>query len=78
MNYLDPAERVLFPVIISVRADTAKLLSEMASEMDVSMDEVISAIAEESASGLGPINEELSNVCIPDKCSLEELLKFID
>ena len=50
MKYLDPSEQVLFPVIISVRADTAELLSFMADDMGSSVDDLLSAIAEDSAS----------------------------
>ena len=83
MNYLDPAERVLFPVIITVRADTAELLDEMANEMELSMDEVLSAIAEESvseigaSSSLGGGSPFLDEVLIPNRCSTEDLLKLI-
>ena len=82
MNYLNPAERILFPVIISVRADTADVLREMANEMEVSMDEVLSAIAEESAYELGVEMEQEDllerSVYIPDKCSTEDLLKLME
>ena len=88
MNYLDPAERVLFPVIITLRADTAELLDEMANEMEVSMDEVLSAIAEESVGELGPSSSDVSSldgdsafldeVLIPDRCSTEDLLKLME
>ena len=88
MNYLDPAERVLFPVIITVRADTAELLDEMANEMEVSMDEVLSAIAEESVNELGSsryassklegVSDFLDEVLIPDRCSTEDLLKLME
>ena len=78
MNYLDPAERILFPVIISVRADTAELLSKMAREMDVSMDDMLSAIAEESVSDLDVGSEFLDDVFIPERCSTTDLLKLIE
>ena len=78
MNYLDPAERILFPVILTVRADTADLLREMAGEMDVTMDEMLSAIAEESVSELGGGNELLNDVFIPERCSTKDLLKLIE
>ncbi len=88
MNYLDPAERVLFPVIITVRADTAEMLDEMANEMEVSMDEVLSAIAEESVSDLGASSSTpstlaggrafLGEVLIPDRCSTEDLLNLME
>ena len=80
MKPVDPAEHILFPVVISVRADTANLLSEMASEMGVTIDEVLSALAEESVSGLACVNDysQLGEVNIPEKCSTEDLLKLWD
>ena len=78
MKYLDPAESVLFPVIISVRADTAEMLAEMANEMDVTMDEVLSAIAEDSVSELGMEERFLEDVVIPDRCSTEDLIKYLE
>ena len=83
MKYLDPAEQVLFPVMISLRADAAELLREMADEMGTTMDELISALAEDSASDLARPNDSLEdsaiprNVVIPDKCSTQELLKHL-
>ena len=78
MKYLDPSERVLFPVILSVRADTAELLKEMANEMDVSMDDVLSAIAEDSVCDLAGSRVFLNDVVIPDRCSTEDLLKRLE
>ncbi len=78
MKYLDPAEQILFPVIISVRADTAELLREMADEMDTSMDEVLSAIAEDSVSDLSRSRTFVDDVVIPDRCSTDDLLKLFE
>ena len=77
MNHLDPAERILFPVIISVRADTADLLTEMADDMGLSMDEVLSAIAEESVSELESCKTICGDVYIPDRCSKADLLNLL-
>ena len=78
MKFLDPAEHILLPVVISVRADTAELLTEMAHEMDVSMDEVLSAIAEDSVCDLDKQASFIGDVCIPDRVSRENLMKFLD
>ncbi len=77
MKYLDPAERFLFPVILSVRADTAQLLKEMAMEMDSSIDELLSAIAEDSVCDLAGKYSFLEDVFIPDSCSTKDLLKML-
>ena len=50
----------------------------MAREMDVSMDDMLSAIAEESVSELGGVSEFLDDVFIPERCSTTDLLKLID
>ena len=78
MKYLDPGEHVLFPVMISVRADAAELLREMAREMGTTMDELISALAEDSACDLVPLKDCLDDVVIPDKCSTNDLLEKIN
>ena len=78
MKYIDPAEQVLLPLIISVRADTAHLLTEMAEEMGISVDEVLSAIAEDSVSGLEKKQALLEGVIIPDKCSTQDLLNSME
>ncbi len=74
MKFIDPAELVLLPAIISVRADTAQVLREMANDMDVSMDEVLSALAEDSVYQLGSNKIFLHDVFIPDRCSTQDLL----
>ena len=78
MKYLDPAEHVLFPVVISVRADAAELLQEMAREMGTTLDELISALAEDSACELSGPREFLDDVVIPESCSTEDLLKMLE
>ena len=78
MKYLDPSEFVLFPVMLSIRADTAMLLRDMASQMDTSLDELLSAIAEDSASELEGSSEFLEDVVIPDGCSTEDLLRTLE
>ena len=78
MKYSDPGEEVLFPVIISLRADAAQLLREMANEMGTTMDELISALAEDSACELAAPKVFLDDVVIPDRCSKEDLLKTLE
>ncbi len=78
MKYLDPAKSVLLPVIISLRPETARLLTEMAEDMDVSIEEVLSAITEDSVDELCNRPEFEEDVVIPSSCSREDLLKFLD
>ena len=47
-SYL-PGDKNLFPVTISVKADTARLLSEMASHLGISLEDIISVLAEDAA-----------------------------
>ncbi len=57
---------------ISVRRDTLRLISEMARDMGISIDEVFSFLAEDSVIDL-ELLESLDNVEIPNKCSLDDL-----
>ena len=57
---------------ISVRRDTLRLISEMACDMGISINEVFSFLAEDSVIDLELI-ENLNNVEIPNKCSLDDL-----
>ena len=57
---------------ISVRRDTLRLISEMAKDMGISINEVFSFLAEDSVIDL-ELLENLDNVEIPNKCSLDDL-----
>ena len=57
---------------ISVRRDTLRLISEMAQDMGISINEVFSFLAEDSVIDL-ELMEDLNNVDIPSKCSLDDL-----
>ena len=78
MKYLDPSEGVFFPALISVRAETAALLREMADEMGTSLDELLSAIAEDSVSDLAASRGFLGDVIIPDSCSKKDLMQLLE
>jgi len=77
MKNLDPAEQVLIPAILSIRADTAQLLAEMASEMSVSIDELFSVLAEDSVIGLAKSESFFDDVVIPDRTSRSQLMSFL-
>ena len=77
MKSSDPAKQVLLPVIMSVRADTADLLFEMASDMDISLDEIISSLAEESVEGLSSQGRFLKDIVIPDSFTLDQLHRYM-
>ena len=57
---------------ISVRRDTLRLISEMAKDMGISINEVFSFLAEDSVIDLQLI-EDLNEIEIPSKCSLNDL-----
>ena len=61
---------------ISVRRDTLRLISEMAQDMGISINEVFSFLAEDSVVDL-ELLEDLNQVEIPNKCSLNDLKKAI-
>ena len=73
MKSLNPKnEYIPLSVKISVRRDTLRLLEEMADDMGISINEVLSFLAEDSVIDL-QLDEELEKVYIPNKCSLEDL-----
>ena len=57
---------------ISVRRDTLRLISEMAQDMGISINDVFSFLAEDSVIDL-EILEDLNKINIPNKCSLDDL-----
>ena len=57
---------------ISVRRDTLRLISEMAEDMGISINEVFSFLAEDSVVDL-ELLEDLNEIEIPCKCSLDDL-----
>ena len=57
---------------ISVRRDTLRLISEMAKDMGISINEVFSFLAEDSVIDL-ELLEDLNEIEIPCKCSLDDL-----
>ena len=61
---------------ISVRRDTLRLISEMAQDMGITINEVFSFLAEDSVIDL-ELMEDLNNIDIPSKCSLDDLKKAL-
>ena len=57
---------------ISVRRHTLRLISEMAEDMGISINEVFSFLAEDSVIDL-ELLEDLNEIKIPSHCSLDEL-----
>ena len=61
---------------ISVRRDTLRLISEMAQDMGISINEVFSFLAEDSVIDL-ELLEDLNETEIPGQCSLDDLKKAL-
>jgi len=61
---------------ISVRRDTLRLISEMAQDMGITINEVFSFLAEDSVIDL-ELLEDLNEIKIPNKCSLNDLKNAI-
>ena len=57
---------------ISVRRDTLRLISEMAQDMGISINEVFSFLAEDSVIDL-ELMEDLNKINIPNECSIDDL-----
>ena len=57
---------------ISVRRDTLRLISEMAQDMGISINEVFSFLAEDSVIDL-ELLEDLNEIEIPTRCSIDDL-----
>ena len=65
-------EYVPLDLRISVRRDTLRLISEMAQDMGISINEVFSFLAEDSVVDL-ELLEDLNEIEIPSQCSLDDL-----
>ena len=61
---------------ISVRRETLRLIAEMAQDMGISINEVFSFLAEDSVIDL-ELLEDLNEIEIPNKCSLNDLKNAI-
>lgn len=69
-------EYVPLELRISLRKDTLRLISEMAEDMGISINEVFSFLAEDSVIDL-ELLEDLNKVVIPNKCSFNDLKNAI-
>ena len=78
MNELNREGRVHLSVEISVSSHTAEMLAEMSMEMGTSIDELISALAEDSVIGLAKQQYDFfEDVYIPDSCSTNDLINSL-
>ena len=78
MKSINPKnEYIPLKINLSLRRDTLRLISGMAKDMGISIDEVLSFLTEDSVIDL-EIDEDLRGVEIPNSCSLEGLKKIIE
>ena len=78
MKSINPQnEYVPLRINLSLRRDTIRLISEMANDMGISFDEVLSFLAEDSVIDL-EIDEDLRGIRIPSSCSIEDLKYIIE
>ena len=78
MKSINPQnEYVPLRINLSLRRDTIRLISEMANDMGISIDEVLSFLAEDSVIDL-ELDEDLKEIRIPSSCSFEELKEIIE
>ena len=78
MKSINPKnEYIPLSVNISVRRDTLRLLLEIADDMGVSINEVLSFLAEDSVIDL-EIEEDLRGIRIPNRISREYLKDLLD
>tara|TARA_Y100001968_G_C19211712_1_gene645083 strand:- start:331 stop:561 length:231 start_codon:yes stop_codon:yes gene_type:complete len=75
MKYLDPSSHVVLPTLLTVNTATADLLLELAADMGISLDELLSALAEDSVIALA--SSDFGDVTIPDRCSKQDLMDSI-
>ncbi len=64
-------------VNLSLKDETLRMLIDMANDMGVSLEDVISSITEDSVIDLERLQDDLGIVIIPDKCSKQDLLNSI-
>ena len=77
MKSINPKnEYVPVRINLSLRRDTLRLISEMAHDMGLTIDEVLSFLTEDSVIDL-EIDEDLKDITIPSSCSLEDLKEII-
>ena len=78
MKSINPKnEYVPLRINLSLRRDTLRLISEMANDMGISIDEVLSFLAEDSVIDL-EIDEDLREIRIPSSCSIKDLKNVIE
>ena len=71
-------QNISISVDLSLKDDTLRMLIEMANDMGVSLDDVISSITEDSVIDLKRLQDDLGIVIIPEKCSKQDLINSLN
>ena len=64
-------------VNLSLKNETLRILLDMADDMGVSLEDVISSITEDSVIDLERLQDDLGIIIIPEKCSKQDLINSI-
>ena len=70
-------QNISISVNLSLKDETLRMLIEMANDMGVSLEDVISSITEDSVIDLERLQDDLGIVIIPEKCSKQDLINSI-
>ena len=72
------SQNISISVNLSLKDETLRLLIEMADDMGISVDDILSSIAEDSVIDLKRFQQDLGMIFIPDKCSKQDLINSIE
>jgi len=70
-------QNISISVNLSLKAETLRMLIEMAEDMGASLEDVMSSIAEDSVIDLKRLQDDLGIIIIPEKCSKQDLINSI-
>ncbi len=70
-------QNISISVNLSLKDETLRMLIEMADDMEASLEDVISSIAEDSVIDLKRLQDDLGIVIIPEKCSKQDLINSL-
>lgn len=72
------SKNISISVNLSLKNETVRLLIEMADDMGISIDDILSSIAEDSVIDLKRFQQDLGVTIIPDKCSKQDLINSLE
>ena len=72
------SQNISISVNLSLKDETLRLLIEMADDMGISIDDILSSIAEDSVIDLKRLQQDLGTIFIPDKCSKQDLINSLE